>query len=268
MAESAENAVGVPIWADVMLPDLAAGKRFYGGLFGWTFDEEAEGAGEYAQALLDGRQVAALGQKSDGRMPTVWTLYLSAPDIEATAARVTAAGGQVITEPMEVGRGPAGVVGVAADPDGAVFGLWQPMGFRGFQVREQPGAYVWAEVYVRERKAVDAFYTSVFGYGTVDVSEEGLDFLLWAPRGKPADEEHAISGRGMLGDAFPEQMPPHFLTYFMVADCDQTVARAQKLGGRVIFPAESGQYGRFAVLADSQGATFAVIDSAASDKYS
>lgn len=256
----AEDAAGVPVWADVMLPDLAAGKRFYGELFGWTFDEEAEGAGEYAPALLDGRQAAALGQKADGRMPTVWTLYLSAPDIAETANRIRTAGGQVITEPMEVGSGPAGVVGVAADPGGAVFGLWQPLGFQGFEVRERPGAYVWTEVYVREREAVDVFYAEVFGYGATDISDEGFDFLLWAPRGQPADEEHAIGGRCMIGDTFPAPMPPHFLTYFMVADCDELVTRAQGLGGRVIFPVESSQYGRFAVLADNQGAIFAVLD--------
>lgn len=260
----AENAAGVPCWADVMLPDLAAGKRFYGGLFGWTFDEEAEGAGEYAPALLEGRQAAALGQKADGRMPTVWTLYLSAPDIAATASRVSEAGGQVITEPMEVGSGPAGVVGIAADPGGAVFGLWQPRGFQGFEVRERPGAYIWSEVYVREREAVDAFYVRVFDYGTADISDEGFDFLLWAPSGQPADEEHAIGGRCLIGDATPAQMPPHFLTYFMVADCDESVTRAQELGGRVVLPVEQSQYGRFAVLADSQGATFAVLDPTAS----
>lgn len=258
----AETAAGVPCWADVMLPDLAAGKRFYGALFGWTFDEDAEGADEYAPALLDGRQAAALGQKADGRMPTSWTQYLAAPDAAVIADRVHAAGGVVITEPMRVGSGPAGVVGIAADPGGAVFGLWQPLGFHGFEVRQQPGAYVWTEVYVREKHRVDAFYQEVFGYEVADISDEGFDFLLWAPQGRSVDEEHAIGGRCMITDLFPEEMPPHFLTYFMVADCDQTVTLAQELGGRLLFPVESSQYGRFAVLADDQGATFAVLDPA------
>lgn len=260
----AETVVGVPCWADVMLPDLAAGKRFYGALFGWTFDEEAEGADSYAPALLDGRFAAALGQKTDGRMPTSWTQYLAAPDAAETAERVRAAGGVVITEPLEVGSAPAGVLGIAADPGGAVFGFWQSLGFGGFEVSRRPGAYVWTEVYVREKHRVDAFYREVFGYGTADISEEGFDFLLWAPEGEPPDETNAVGGRCMITDAFVEEMPPHFLTYFMVEDCEQTVLLAQELGGRAVFPVENSQYGRFAVIADDQGATFAVLDPAPS----
>lgn len=255
-----EIAAGVPVWADVMLPDLAAGKRFYGALFGWLFDNEAEGAEEYAPALLEGKRVAALGQKADGRMPTSWTQYLAAPDAVRLATRVTAAGGRVITEPMEVGDGPAGVIAIAADPGGAVFGLWEPRAFHGFEVCRQPGTYVWTELYVREKERVDAFYRQVFEFTTADISGEGVDFLLWAPKGQPADSGHAVGGRRVIADAFPQEMPPHYLTYFMVTDCDQSVTLAQELGGRLLFPVESGPYGRFALLADNQGAMFAVLD--------
>ena len=62
---------GVPCWVDAQLPDLAAGRRFYGELFGWTF-EEAYGGSVWARK--DGEAVAALAHKADGRMPTVWTV--------------------------------------------------------------------------------------------------------------------------------------------------------------------------------------------------
>ncbi|MYR59912.1 VOC family protein, partial [Streptomyces sp. SID625] len=68
MAENRASAYteGVPCWADAQLPDTAAGRRFYGELFGWTF-EEKEAYGGSVVALLEGEPVAALTPKSDGR---------------------------------------------------------------------------------------------------------------------------------------------------------------------------------------------------------
>lgn len=254
---------GAPCWADVMLSDVEAGKRFYGELFGWTFGPPGPAEqGSYTPAELEGRQVAGLARKTDGRMPTSWTLYFATPDARAAVARISAAGGQVITTPVEVGSGPAGTMALAADPGGAVFGLWQPGTHQGFGVTAEVGAYIWTEVYTREKEAVDAFYTEVFGYGMRDISEAGFDFVMWALPGDPVDDAHAIGGRCLIDTSFPVEMPAHFLTYFRVNDCDAAVSTVNTLGGRALFPAETAPYGRFAVLMDNQGAAFAVIDPA------
>lgn len=113
MAAFAQSA---PCWVDVQLPDLEAGKRFYGELFGWTFragdgfrtgDGFRAGGGPYADALSGGALVAALAAKQDGRMPTAWGVYFATDDITASVARVREAGGQVITEPVRVVAGGA-----------------------------------------------------------------------------------------------------------------------------------------------------------------
>jgi predicted enzyme related to lactoylglutathione lyase len=55
-------------------------------------------------------------------------------------------------------------------------------------------------------------------------------------------------------------VPPHWLIYFTVNDCDGDVARANRLGGKtVVPPMDIPSVGRFAVLADPAGATFAII---------
>ncbi|GAA2425182.1 VOC family protein [Streptomyces macrosporus] len=157
-------AEGTPCWTDAMLPDLEAGKRFYGELFGWTYGDPAPPErGAYTVARLDGDRAAALSHKPDGRLPTAWTLYFATSDAQATAERIRAAGGQLVTEPAPVGR--AGVVATAVDPGGAAFGLWQPGTLTGFEVTRKPGSYVWTEVCTREKAAVDAFYAEVFGFG-------------------------------------------------------------------------------------------------------
>ncbi|MCQ8193348.1 VOC family protein [Streptomyces rugosispiralis] len=298
-------AEGVPCWADVLLSDLAAGRRFYGEFFGWTFQEIATDYGTFTRALLGGKDVAGLVPKPDGRMPTVWNIYFAAQDAAATAVRIREAGGRVITPPVWIDE--FCVMATAADPGGAVFGVWQAGSHAGFARRGTPGSYGWAEVHTRQPRAVDAFYRAVFGYGMTPSAPppappsapppapppvgpappsaapstpsaapsapppgassaprpaEGApaDVVLWTPRGEPPDPRHAIGGRVVMGEEYPAVLPAHFLTYFVVADCDQSLRTAHRLGGRVLKTAEDTPYGRFAVLADNQGAAFAVID--------
>ncbi|MFD8870707.1 VOC family protein [Streptomyces sp. NPDC059590] len=284
-------AEGVPCWVDAMLPDLAAGKRFYGELFDWTFGAGEPRYGHYTQAFHNGRNVAALVPKPDGRLPTVWNIYFAVRDAAATAARIRAAGGRLISEPTRIGD--FGVMVTAVDPGGAVFGLWQAGSHPGFEEHGTPGSYGWMELRTRDPERVDAFYRAVFGYGTVrlgkgsdgrsdgrsgegpgeasgEASGEGsegraggADVVLWVDRGVPAEPGRAIGARAAMGDRFPAEMPAHFLTCFVVADCDEAARTAPELGGRLLNGPEATPYGRFAVLADNQGALFAVVDPSA-----
>lgn len=257
-ASPAAFAEGEPCWALAMLPDAEAGRRFYGSLFGWTFDEPGQERHGAVFARLGGRAVASLLTKPDARMPSEWSLHLSTADTAAAAARIRAAGGEVLMESFPVGE--AGRTAVAADPGGAVFQLWEPGTHRGFEVTREPGSFVWAEVFTRDPAAVDAFYPEVFGFGAKDLTEFlGTGYVMWTPRGAPVDEAHAIAGRSLFDPGDPADAPAHFLTYFAVRDCDQAVREAAALGGHTVRGAEDSPFGRFAVLADDQGARFAVL---------
>jgi predicted enzyme related to lactoylglutathione lyase len=242
MAESAVVAAfpeGVPCWVDAQLPDVEAGKRFYGELFGWTFPEEA---GFPSRADLDGEPVAGLTPKSDGRMPTVWTVYFATPDAVALTRRITEAGGRIITEP--VGAGASGELGreaLATDPEGAVFGLWQPGTHPGFARRHERHAFCWAELYARDTATVDRFYGTLF------------HDALFGPDATPDFGRVPVSG------VFPAEMPPHFLVHFGVEDCAEALGTVNRLGGRVQVTPFDTSYGRVAVVTDNQGASFAVL---------
>jgi predicted enzyme related to lactoylglutathione lyase len=248
---------GTPCWVDAQLPDLEAGKRFYRELFGWTFDPDRD------EALLDGRRVAGLLPKRDGRMPTTWTLYLATRDAGALSARIKSAGGQMVMEPYPVG--PFGVLALAADPGGAVFGIRQSGDDDGFERTNEPGTFCWMEVYTRRPEAVDTFYATVFGYlgRQADPAEEGkepgFDYRVWSPPGSRPGDDTAFGGRAVITDAFPAEMPGHVLVYFAVRDCDEACETTVRLGGRVAEPAFDTPHGRIAVLHDNQGARFAVI---------
>ncbi|MFE5240907.1 MULTISPECIES: VOC family protein [unclassified Streptomyces] len=260
MAVFAQSA---PCWVDVQLSDLEAGKRFYGGLFGWTF--RAGDGMPFADAYSGGELVAALAAKQDGRMPTTWGVYFATDDILATVALIRKAGGQVITDPVRADR--AGVLAQAADPGGAVFGLWQAGDRAGFEKQNAPGSFCWTEVYTRQPERVDAFYEEVFGFQGTDIELPGGEggsgrpepFRVWSPAGTEPGEDTAIGGRAVITDAFPEMMPSYFLNYFAVADCVGVAETAVRLGGRITAPPMDIPYGRMAVLQDDQGAAFAVL---------
>ncbi|MFJ2904119.1 VOC family protein [Streptomyces sp. NPDC087212] len=297
MAENRASAYGegVPCWVDAQLPDLAAGKRFYGELFGWTFEGEPQGdapgpdapgdpeppeggaqgdpessspggrpeyygssgwygagvgpgdvargkavaPGDTVWARLGGEPVAALARKTDGRMPTVWTVYFATPDAESLADRVWAAGGQVVTAPVPVAR--LGTTALVTDPEGAVFGLWQPDLHPGFGRRHENGTFAWAELYARDTEIVNDFYGGLF------------HDALFGPDAAPD------FGRAAVHDVFVAEMPPHFLVHFQVAHCEAALGTVVRLGGRVQVPPFETSYGKVAVVIDNQGASFALL---------
>lgn len=115
---------GTPSWVDLMVDDAEAAARFYGDLFGWESEAGSPETGGYRIAMLGGRAVAGIGSVPPGaQMPSVWTTYIAVDDLDATATRVTEHGGTIMMGPMDVMD--QGRVAVAADPTGAVFGMWQ-----------------------------------------------------------------------------------------------------------------------------------------------
>ncbi|WLW54239.1 VOC family protein [Streptomyces sp. YU58] len=231
---------GVPCWVDAQLPDIEAGKRFYGELFGWTFTDPPTAYGGSVWAQRDGKPVAALARKADGRLPSVWTVYFATPDIEGLADRIWAAGGQVVTAPVPVGE--LGTAALVTDPDGAVFGLWEAGTHAGFGARHEPGTFAWAELYARDTESANTFYGGLF------------HDALFGP------DAHPDFGRAPVSDVFPPEMPPHFLVHFRVADCAEVLGTVNRLGGRVQAPPFETSYGRVAVVTDNQGASFAVLE--------
>ncbi|MQY10399.1 putative glyoxylase CFP32 [Streptomyces sp. RB5] len=247
---------GTPIWADAMFPDLDGAKRFYGDLFGWTFEGGDPQYGGYTQALSDGKRVAAVVPQMPGMegVPPSWTLYFSSADIKATTERIRTAGGTTDMEPMQVGE--FGSMLIAKEPSGVQFGVWQPGTHPGFEKQNEPGSFAWAEVTTREAAKADAFFPAVFDYKVQRMEDDKIDFHLWS---LPGAKEPAL-GRFRMTEDVPAEVPPYINVYFAVDDCDEAVGKVTGAGGTVHFGPMTSPFGRFATVSDPQGASFAVID--------
>lgn len=261
----AEFPEGAPCWADAMFTDVEAAKTFYADVLGWTFGESSSAYGNYTQAYSDGKAVAAVVPPMPGAdAPSQWCLYLASSDAAATAEKVKAAGGELLMEPMQVGT--FGTMLIAKEPSGAVFGVWQPGEHRGFEKIGEPGSYAWAEVFSRDPDKPDGFLPKVFPYGVQrmepgegeDPEAGDMDFKLFTLGG--AGFENAVLGRMAMGGDFPPEIPSYVQVYFAVPDCDEAVAKTRKHGGTLHFGPMDSPFGRFAAVADPQGAAFAVID--------
>ncbi|MFK4111009.1 VOC family protein [Streptomyces sp. NPDC002176] len=249
----AVQSEGTPCWADAMFTDLEGAKRFYGEVLGWTFGDSSSEYGNYTQAFVDDKAVAAIVPPMSGQEgASQWCLYFASPDAAATAAKIRESGGEVLMEPMRVGD--FGTMVIAREPSGAVFGVWQGDAHEGFEAVATPGAYCWSEVFTREPEKADPFLSAVFPYRMKEMADEHVDFRLFDLGADP------VLGRMRMGEEFPPEVPSYVNVYFTVEDCDAAVARATEQGAVLRFGPMTSPFGRFAALTDPQGAHFSVID--------
>ncbi len=249
MPERTEYAPGTPSWVDLNTTDQNAAKQFYGELFGWTYNDAPVGDGAvYSMALLRGREVGAISGMppgSDG-VPPHWNSYVTVKDVDASTALVEPAGGSVHAPPFDVMD--AGRMSVVADPSGAIFMLWQAKQSIGATLVNEAGAFSWNELLTPDPAKVADFYKQVLGWDASPTP--GMEYT-----------EFKLGGQSIAGAMKPpmDGIPPVWTIYFATDDTDATVAKAQSLGATVFQPPMDIQPGRFAVLADPQGAMFNVI---------
>lgn len=262
---------GVPCWIDTAQPDAPAAAAFYGGVFGWEFEDRmpAGAPGQYLVARLRGRDVAAVGSQFDVATPVpAWSTYIGVDSAEETAAKVVGAGGKVLGAPFDVLD--AGRMAVCADPAGVLFHLWEPGTHRGAQAVNEPGTWNWSNLVTSDFDGARAFYGAVFGW-EADATEFGAtmwrlpgygDFLEQFDPGLRRRHSDFGAPAG-FSDAIGWMLPlqsgrPQWNVTFSVDDADAIAARTIELGGRIVEePVDVGPT-RIAVLADPQGAVFTV----------
>ena len=264
---------GVPCWVDTSQPDPEAAVDFYSGLFGWEFEDvmPPESAGAYFSARLGGRDVAAVGSMPEGAPPMArWNTYIWVESADETASRVRDAGGTTLMEPFDVME--AGRMAVFADPEGAVFCVWEAKRHKGAGVVNEAGTLNFNGLNTRDVEGAKAFYGSVFGWGTLpldagaemwtlpgygDHLEQGNPDLRkhMAEAGAPAGFEDVVASIIPIGGDQPD-VPAHWNVTFGVDDADAIAAKATELGGKVIVPPFDAPWVRMTVIADPAGATF------------
>lgn len=257
MTNIEKHAPGAFCWIELATADQSAAKDFYAKIFGWSSQDFPTGPNEvYTIFQVEGRDAAAgctlrPEQRAHG-VPPHWNLYVAVENADASAARATQLGGTVLAPPFDVFD--SGRMAVVQDPTGASICLWQPNKHPGTGISGAHGTLCWADLNTHDRHRAGEFYSDLFGWQIMR-EDEGLEHNYW----------HIENGKEFIGGLPPASYlqpgtPAHWLAYFQVTDCDVTAGQAKNLGATVYMPpTDFEDVGRVSVMADPQGAAFAIF---------
>src|SRR5258706_976633 len=254
-----KHAPGSFCWVELSTSDQIAAKSFYGSLFGWGADDMPMGPGDfYTTFKLNGRAAGAAytirpEEKSIG-IPPHWNLYIAVADADDATHRAVLLGGKVLAAAFDVFD--VGRMAIVQDPTGAIFQVWQAKNMPGMGIQNEPGTFCWADLSTGDRIKAKQFYQDMFGWkmdpGQGKTDQNGYLHIK--------NGEHYIAG--ILPDTHRNpSAPPHWMPYFAVSSADETAAKAKGMGGQVYMgPMNVDQKLRIAILADPQGAVFALFE--------
>ena len=257
MAHVESHPAGSFCWIELATSDQAAAKSFYQSLFGWSPSDMPMGPGEfYTIFRLESQDAAAAytlrPEQQAQQVPPNWTPYIAVENTDASVARARELGGTVIAGPIDVYD--QGRMALLQDPTGAVFAVWQAKKGKGTGIAYVDGTLCWCDLSTPNPEQAGKFYSGLFGWQIVAGDEDPEHDYLHIKNG-----EHFIGGIPSTKHRAPGT-PPHWLAYFLTSNCDASAEKAKQLGGRLYLPPMTMEnVGRFAVVADPQGAVFALF---------
>lgn len=237
------------VWFDLLVDDPDEAQKFYGPMFGWTFEPLEDG--NYDTILLGGRPVGGLIQhapENDSEPDDIWLPSISVAQVEAATKRVREAGGSVVMEPRHVGD--RGHVAILRDPEGALFAVMHAAGGDPHGASVAAGDFVWVQLWSRDHEVPVHFYDDVAGWNVGEVlkhdeTEEGF----FESQGREVASVIELPWK---------HVAPNWLPYVGVADVGAAVEKAKKLGGRLLVRGT-----HLAIVQDSQGAAIGLAPLAA-----
>jgi len=239
------------VWGDLFTTDPESSTKFYTQVFGWTA-RTIEHDGKAYTILSNGEtQVAGVvrGPESPDKKPAArWIGYISVKDITKAAQAVTAKKGRVIIEPRLVPD--RGMHAVAADSEGALFGLITSSSGDPEDYLAEPNQWMWISLFSREPRNVLPLYRAVAGW------QEHDDYRTATP------DDYVLSAGGYARAGLSKiqadsKAPPTWVGFVRVTNVAEVTARAVSLGGRAIIDSRTITSGNeIAILSDPFGATF------------
>ncbi|HME73825.1 MAG TPA: VOC family protein [Myxococcota bacterium] len=245
------------VWYELMTTDHKAAEAFYHGVIGWRAQDAGMPDRSYtilsvAETPIGGLMELPREDCEAGARPG-WIGYVSADDVDATAARVTQAGGAVHRTPEDIPG--VGRFAIVSDPHGATFALFK--GSTDAQGRQPapntPGHMGWHELHAGDRESAFTFYSRLFGWTkaeSVDMGSMGI-YQLFATGKEPV---------GSMMTKTEAVQAPFWLYYFNVDDIEAGAARVKDKGGKVLNGPHQVPGGSWIVQClDPQGAMFALV---------
>lgn len=241
------------VWGELVTDDLKASTRFYGAVFGWSFQV----IDDYIMAFNGEEPVGGIfyhARPQHAAAKPRWFGYISVDDLHQTETTVLAAGGTV-RAPLRKLPGQDSEAIVFADPEGALFGVVRAADGDPEDYLAETGSWIWIQLLARDVRQAGNFYQRVAGYATVDNGRiNGQDRLLLTRDGYARAAVMAISPQR-------QDVAPLWLPFIRVDNVAATIARAQQAGGAVLLQPRPDLFaGRVAVIADPAQAAIGIME--------
>jgi len=246
------------VWHDLLTNTPAESREFYGKLFGWEFEKPGIdiGFGNESTYMLIRHNGNLIGGMVDvnslDREVNIsqWVTVMSVADINAAVERVVADGGEVLTQPTEVGS--RGTLAVVAGPDRALFAMIQTKDGDPAEVQTAHNEWLWNELWTDDVESATSFYQQVIGFDREDHPVPDTDLTY---RVLKADKKPRV---GILANPFEGERPV-WVNYIRVEDPKAITTQVEKLGGRIIVEAQPRAIGgQVAFIAGPSGAGVAL----------
>jgi len=110
---------GAVSWTELATSDPEAAKKFYGSLFGWTFQTMEMPGMQYHVASVAGRQFGGVMKMPADKasMPPIWISYVTVENVDETAKQAQELGATLIVPPQDIPE--VGRFCIIKDPQGA-----------------------------------------------------------------------------------------------------------------------------------------------------
>ena len=266
MTEPRSYPAGVTSWVDLAHDDVEGASVFYGGLFGWTFTEDASSgaADPYLIAQLGGLDTAGIGGVGAHGGVRLEHLHRRGRHRGRNRAGRSHRSGARGGVPGGDGRQIGGLHRPARRPLPALAGrspTRRPS-------RQRPWAWNFSDLHAADPAASAAWYADVFGWSVDDIGFGHMirlpgygDHLAATSDPEIHERQAAVSAPPGFADAIGWMAPvlpgeePHWHVTFTVADRDATSALVERLGGTVLSTSDS-DWTREVLIRDPQGAVF------------
>jgi len=228
------------VWHDLITDDVEAAHKFYGDVFGWTFETERAYTQIYNQKDLIGgmMQISPVDEK---KAKAVWLPTMSVADVDKSVKYLNSKNGEVLKGPLDMKERGRGVL--VSDPQGAHIVLLHTKEGDPKDMMPKVGDWLWNELWTKTPKESYAFYHHIGGYDGYEMRD---GYRILKEKGK---------WRAGIRDLSKEDIKAQWVPAIRVSNLQETISKVKASGGEVLIsPHKELVNGNVALIADNRGA--------------
>ncbi len=243
---------GKIVWHDLLTDDVNSVKSFYGGLFGWKFDNGGDPDAVYTTILFNGNPIGGIihlvNKDGETNYASQWMEYISVGDVDVVFQEVKKQNCKVYKEPFDIKH--RGRIAVFDDTRGALIAIVNSSTGDPDDVEVEYNNWFWNELWTDDLNNSIEFYKSLFGYSLEEYkTQSGDDYIILRT------EERRRAG--VLKIPF-EDVKPNWLPFVAVKDVNKVESKVEELGGKILVASEGIIGNEAAIITDPSGAVFTI----------